>query len=110
MTPLTGCICPGQDRSLGEAQMLKCNGQISLITAQRFYWPPATPDVLTFPADSEKRAEHRAEFREFVDGGQVQVRPRLPHDVPILDQLGLRPAAVVASAGNPRPRGIPRNR
>src|SRR5260370_29709725 len=86
--------------------MLKCNGQMSLITAQRFYWPQATPDVLTCPAESEKRAEHRGEFREFVDGGQVQVRPRLPHDVPILDQLGLRQAAVVASAGNAATRAL----
>src|SRR5215472_12937649 len=80
--------------------MLKCNSQISLVAAQLRYWPPAASDGLALPADCNERAEHGAKLRKFLDCGQVQARPPLLNNPPIIGQRGIRRVIWAVSARN----------
>jgi hypothetical protein len=53
--------------SLDKAQMLQSNSQISLVTAELFYRPPAASNALAFPTNRSKRTKHRAKFCEVLD-------------------------------------------
>ena len=57
----------GPALSLDKAQMPQGNSQISLVTAQLFYRPPATSNALAFPTDRSKRTKHRAKFCKVLD-------------------------------------------
>jgi len=57
----------GPALSLDKAQMPQGNSQISLVTAQLFYRPPATSNALAFPTNRSKRTKHRAKFCKVLD-------------------------------------------
>jgi hypothetical protein len=57
-----------------EAQMLKYNSQINLVTVQHFYlfdWPPPTCDALISPPNTGKQVEDRPKVRELLYCTQV---------------------------------------
>ena len=57
----------GPALSLDKAQMSQGNSQISLVTAQLFYRPPATSNALAFPTNRSKQTKHRAKFCKVLD-------------------------------------------
>jgi hypothetical protein len=57
----------GPALSLDKAQMPQGNSQISLVTAQLFYRPPATSNALAFPTNRSKQTKHRAKFCKVLD-------------------------------------------
>ena len=57
----------GPALSLDKAQMPQGNSQISLVTAQLFYRPPAASNALAFPTNRSKRTKHRAKLCKVLD-------------------------------------------